>query len=53
MYVRSKWLLKIVMWVVGNFNLPNARQDPNAAIENNHANLKTTLHSSKGKFHKR
>jgi hypothetical protein len=31
------------MWVVGDFNLPNARQDPNAVIENNHANLKNNF----------
>ncbi len=53
MYVRSKWLLKTTMRVVGNFNLAYARQDTNVAIENYHANLKATLCSSKGRFHKR
>jgi len=43
MYVRSKWLLKNAMRVVGNFNLAYARQDTNVAIENYHANLKATL----------
>jgi hypothetical protein len=53
MYVRSKWLLKTTMWVVGNFNLLYARQDTNATIENYHANLKATLQSPKGRFHRR
>jgi hypothetical protein len=53
MYVRSKWLLKIIMWVVGNYNLPYARQHTNVDIENYHANLKATLQLSKGRFHMR
>jgi len=50
--VKSKWLPKIGMWVVGYHNLPYARQDTNATIENYHPNLKATFHSSKG-FHGR
>jgi hypothetical protein len=53
MYVKSKWLSKIEMWVVSNRNLPYAWQDTNAAIENYHANLKATLGQSKGRFHGR
>jgi len=53
MYVRSEWFPNITMWVVGNCNLPFARQDTNATIENYHANLKATLQSTKGKFHDR
>jgi hypothetical protein len=53
MYVKSKWLLKTEMWVVGNRNLPYVGQDTNVAIKNYHANLKTTFHSSKGRFHER
>jgi hypothetical protein len=51
MYVRSKWLPKTTMWVVGNCNLPYARQD--TTIENYHVNLKGTLRSSKGRFNGR
>jgi hypothetical protein len=40
------------MWVVGYHNLPYARQDTTATIENYHPNLKATFHSSKG-FHGR
>jgi hypothetical protein len=43
MYVRSKWHPKTIIWVVGNHNLPYARQNTNVAIENYHANLKATL----------
>ncbi len=53
MCVKYKWLLKTVLWVVGNRDLPYVPLDTNAAIENYHGNLKTTLHSSKGKFHKK
>jgi len=53
MYVKSKWLSKNEMWVVGNWNLPYARHDTNVAIENYHANFKTTFHSSKRRFHKK
>jgi hypothetical protein len=53
MYVRLEQLPKIVMWVVGNRNLPYVGQDTNVAIENYHANLKATLRSSKGRFHRR
>jgi hypothetical protein len=53
MYVKSKWLSKTEMWVVGNWNLPYVGQDTNVAIENYRANLKTTLRSSKGRFHRR
>jgi hypothetical protein len=52
-YVKLEWLAKTKMWVVGNWNIPYARQDTNAAIENYHANLKATLHSLKGRFHGR
>ncbi len=52
-YINSKWLQKINMWVVGNYNLPYVGQDTNATIENYYANLKATLHSSKGRFHGR
>ncbi len=52
-YIEFGWLQKNEMWVVGNYNLPYARQDTNVAIENYHANLKATLHSSKGRFHGR
>jgi hypothetical protein len=51
--VKSKWLSKTGMWVVGNRNFPYARQDINAAIKNYHANLKAILCSSKRRFHKR
>jgi hypothetical protein len=53
MYVKFEWLSKTKMWVVGNQNFPYARQYTNAAIKNYHANLKATLHSSKGRFHRR
>ncbi len=36
LYVKSKWLPKTTMWVVGNHNLPYIRQDTNATIENYH-----------------
>jgi hypothetical protein len=36
-----------------NWNLPYAGHDTNVAIENYHANLKITLRSSKGRFHKK
>ncbi len=52
LYVKSKWLPKIGMWVVGYHNLPHARQDINATIENYHLNLKSTFRSSK-RFHGR
>ncbi len=53
MYVKSKWLPKIAMWVIGNCNLPYVRQHTKLVIENYHANLKATLRSSKGRFHGR
>jgi hypothetical protein len=46
-YVKLKWLAKTKMWVVGNQNLPYAKQDTNVAIKNYHANLKVTLRSLK------
>jgi hypothetical protein len=52
LYVKSEWLPKIRMWVVGYHNLPHARQDINATIENYHLNLRSSFHSSKG-FHGR
>lgn len=52
-YVKSKSLAKIEMWVVGNQNLPYVGHDTNAMIENYYANLKATLRSLKGRFHKR
>jgi hypothetical protein len=36
-YIKFGWLQKTEMWVVGNYNLPYARQDINVAIENYHA----------------
>jgi len=50
-YIKSEWLQKTQMWMVGNHNLPYIGQDTNAAIENYHANLKATLCSFKGRFH--
>ena len=44
---------KTHMWVVGNRNLPYAKQDTNAAIESYHSNLKATLRASKGRAHGR
>jgi hypothetical protein len=41
-YIKFEWLQKIEMWVVGNRNLPYVRHDTNAAIKNDHANLKAT-----------
>jgi hypothetical protein len=52
-YIKSKWLQKIQMWVVGNRNLLYVGHDTNVAIENYHANLKAILYSSKGRFHGR
>jgi len=40
LYVKSKWLPKTKMWVVGYHNLPRVEQDTNASIENYHVNLK-------------
>jgi hypothetical protein len=51
--VKLEWLAKTKMWVVGNRNIPYARQDTYAVIENYHTNLKATLHSLKGRFHER
>jgi len=52
-YIKLEWLQKTQMWLVGNCNLPYAGQDTNATNENYHANMKATLHSSKGRFHGR
>jgi hypothetical protein len=49
-YIKSEWLQKTQMWMVGNHNLPYIGQDTNAAIKNYHANLKATLCSFKGRF---
>jgi hypothetical protein len=53
LYVKFEWLPKTGMWVVGYCNLPYVGQDTNVAIKNYHANLKATLHSSKGRSHGR
>jgi hypothetical protein len=52
-YIKSEWLQKTQMWMVGNHNLPSIVHDTNVAIENYHANLKATLFSFKCRFHGR
>jgi hypothetical protein len=46
-YMRTQWLNKVHMWVVGYRNLCYAGQDTNAAIESYHGYLKSVLKSER------
>ncbi len=50
-YILSKWVSKIHMWLVGYQNLPYVGQNTNVMIESQHSNLKATLKASKGRAH--
>ncbi len=49
-YLKDLWTHKVIMWCVGNCNIPHAGHDTNAAMESFHSNMKQIFCSSKEQF---